>query len=393
MRITLDHPVPTDCQDEVLRGLSWVDDRLDGLAFDPQQTNILELRGAASLPTDVVSRLRGTANRLARSLAIAPPRTIYRNATRPPGIDRPYDRLCERGWVTAALAGTHVYSGRMLALYRALDAEFRREALALGASEHQFPTLIDIGTLRCTGYLDSFAQHANLLCHVPEQLDAVRRFRAQTLECQNCDTIPNDGLAPADCAASPTVCYHFYRTLAGRTIGDECRSATAVAPCYRYEGRPAGGLHRLREFNMREIICVGTPEQVTTQRGVLMTLARQMLERFGIDSLICTASDPFFMDEADRKRLFQVGFDLKHEARAHLPRDDSWIAIGSINYHQDHFGRAFDIRTSGGEPAHSCCLGFGLDRWCLAVFAQYGLEPQRWPSALADLLKTERIDE
>jgi len=60
--------------------------------------------------------------------------------------------------------------------------------------------------------------------------------------------------------------------------------------------------------------------------------------------------------------------------------------IMSINYHQDHFGRDFDIGTGSGEVAHTACIGFGLERIALALFKQHGLDERAWPDDVRRLL-------
>jgi seryl-tRNA synthetase len=58
------------------------------------------------------------------------------------------------------------------------------------------------------------------------------------------------------------------------------------------------------------------------------------------------------------------------------------VALGSFNYHQDFFGRSFGIADGGGEPVHTACIGFGLERLVLAFLAQYGLDRAAWPPAV-----------
>ena len=43
-------------------------------------------------------------------------------------------------------------------------------------------------------------------------------------------------------------------------------------------------------------------------------------------------------------------------------------AVVSTNYHLDHFGVPFGIKTADGAVAHSACVGFGLERIALALF-------------------------
>ena len=62
------------------------------------------------------------------------------------------------------------------------------------------------------------------------------------------------------------------------------------------------------------------------------------------------------------------------------------IACGSINLHGNFFGEKFDIEDSDGNPALTGCVGLGIERWVLAGFTQHGLEPDRWPAAVRDVI-------
>ena len=185
---------------------------------------------------------------------------------------------------------------------------------------------------------------------------------------------------------SPTVCYHFYKANENSIIENDFVGATVTSNCYRNEGKSISGLRRLREFNMREIIFIGRKEIILKKRKDLLELQREMIERTDIEGYIQTASDPFFIDTYDKQRLFQISFDLKYEVKAFLPFESEWFAIGSVNYHQDHFGNSFNIRLKNNEIAHSCCLGYGLDRWCFSIFAQHGLNKKKWSKNLKELL-------
>jgi seryl-tRNA synthetase len=228
---------------------------------------------------------------------------------------------------------------------------------------------------------------------LPEQAESVEEFKTR-LRARASERSPLllDGLCTHSATAlCPTVCYHFYQTHAGQALSaDALLTATALSPCYRYEGKAMRGLRRLREFTMREIIFLGEPALVQKRREALIDVQRILLELCQLHSAIRTASDPFFLDDYDKKRVFQMSFDLKHEVQAWLPEEQEWLAIGSVNHHQDHFGKAFDITLPGGVPAQSCCLGFGLDRWCMAIFAQHGLDPERWPEGVRAMLQAHR---
>ena len=58
---------------------------------------------------------------------------------------------------------------------------------------------------------------------------------------------------------------------------------------------------------------------------------------------------------------------------------DGRLAIASANLHHDAFGKAYDIERSGGQPAHSACVAFGLERWLATFAAQFGKDLSTWP--------------
>ena len=52
-------------------------------------------------------------------------------------------------------------------------------------------------------------------------------------------------------------------------------------------------------------------------------------------------------------------------------------ACMSFNYHLDHFGETWQLRTTGGALAHTACVAFGIDR--LALFVTHGADCANWP--------------
>ena len=52
----------------------------------------------------------------------------------------------------------------------------------------------------------------------------------------------------------------------------------------------------------------------------------------------------------------------------------------------------FGISAAGGTQAHSACTAFGLERIVLALFAEHGLDPDRWPHAV-DVSVIKRVAE
>ena len=78
--------------------------------------------------------------------------------------------------------------------------------------------------------------------------------------------------------------------------------------------------------------------------------------------------------------------DLKYELMAPVASKEKLTAITSCNYHLDHFGYAFNIKTADGKVAHSACIGFGLERIALALFRVHGFDPDHWPADVKGVL-------
>jgi seryl-tRNA synthetase len=138
---------------------------------------------------------------------------------------------------------------------------------------------------------------------------------------------------------------------------------------------------------MREVIFVGPKEFVLDNRETARKRMTQVFEEIGLAYRVESANDPFFIGEFRKQAAFQSAFQLKYEIRASLPYKGSTLAVGSYNYHQDFFGRNFNITLKDDTPAHTGCVAFGLERMAFAFLTQYGLEPSAWPNAVKDAVQ------
>jgi seryl-tRNA synthetase len=374
---------------ELLKYLYFLDEKIENIQFDDDKKNFItyDYRDA-NLPETLDERLREVTENLIKTLEQLNIKVIYSNNIRVRGCPNHYDELLREKWIIPTGKGNYLYAGLMNKLFNILDWQFQRIAKQLQVSAYKFPNMLNLDHIKRTGYLENFPHNANFVSHLPEQIESINLFKSTVENIdKNLSETQKSLLVSPDYLLSPTVCYHFYSSLFDSILEENLVAATAMSSCYRYESKACRGLYRLREFNMREIIFVGKEDIITEQREVLLNCAKHVLELCGLKSVIQTASDPFFLgDNIDKRRYLQTSFDLKHEMLAYLPDEDDWLAIGSINYHQNHFGRAFNIRLASGEPAYSCCLGFGIDRWCAAISAQYGLNESLWPDSLQTLI-------
>jgi hypothetical protein len=216
--------------------------------------------------------------------------------------------------------------------FDAVDSEVEWIARGLGAQGMHYPALISRVSLARAGYPESFP---HLLMSVSHQ----------------------DAASPW--CLSPAVCYHVYEQLAGATLAEPL-TLTAHGLCFRGEQETAFGTRQI-EFEMREIVFVGSSEWVLAQSRVAVQRITSLAERLGIAGEWCAAEDPFFLPAAAGKALMQRLLGVKEEYRAGGP---DGLALASVNRHGTFFGDRFDIRGASGAPVHTACVAVGLDRWC-----------------------------
>jgi seryl-tRNA synthetase len=106
----------------------------------------------------------------------------------------------------------------------------------------------------------------------------------------------------------------------------------------------------------------------------------------GLPWRIDTASDPFFGRGGKLMAMSQVEQALKFELLIPVRSAEEPTACMSFNYHRDHFGTTWNLRTESGEVAHTGCVAFGIDRLTLALFATHGLDLPHWPVAVRKAL-------
>jgi acyl carrier protein len=281
----------------------------------------------------------------------------------------PVEALERRGDLTTAGPGRVTLAGLALEVLEAVDHTVAHWARSLGAPQHRYPSLIERSVLERAGQTVATAV-------IPGEA-AGRGSFART------DTA----------TLSPAVCYHAYPAWTGKTLSPEPTLITARGRCYRHEGGEYATLERLWEFTMREIIVLGTREQVETTRQSLVRQATRLVETLDLDAAIETATDPFFAAGDEGRRLMQQAGALKYELRLTLDPAGRTVAAASFNHHYDFFGSRFAIRAGDETAAHSGCVAFGLERWVLAILAQHGVDDRSWPHGARGWLHEWRAHE
>jgi seryl-tRNA synthetase len=157
-----------------------------------------------------------------------------------------------------------------------------------------------------------------------------------------------------------------------------------AADCFRRE--PSRHLDRLQSFRMREYVCIGSPDDVADFRERWMVRAQAIARDLGLTFKVDHASDPFFGRVGQMRAVSQKQQSLKFELLIPLRSAEQPTACMSFNYHRDHFGTTWDIKDADGEPAHTGCVAFGMDRLAVAMFHTHGIDLAKWPSAVTKTL-------
>ena len=137
---------------------------------------------------------------------------------------------------------------------------------------------------------------------------------------------------------------------------------------------------------MREYVCIGTPQQIGEFRARWMKRAQGIADTLGLSYRVEQANDPFFGRGGKLMALAQIEQSLKFELLVPLRSAEQPTACMSFNYHRDHFGTTWSLRTEDGEVAHTGCVAFGIDRLAVALFFTHGLDVQRWPAGAREAL-------
>jgi seryl-tRNA synthetase len=193
-------------------------------------------------------------------------------------------------------------------------------------------------------------------------------------------------LSATDVALCPAGCHPLYPLVAANPSREDVERFEIEAWCFRRE--PSVDPARMQSFRMREFVYVGTSEGAVEHRDRWLDRGRSLLSELGLDVAPVVANDPFFGRAGRLLASYQRTKEVKYELVAPISSPTPG-AIGSANCHEDHFGSAFGIRLADGGPAHSACIGFGLERIALALLLAHGLDSAGWPRAVRRLLEHE----
>lgn len=173
---------------------------------------------------------------------------------------------------------------------------------------------------------------------------------------------------------TPATCLHVYASLIGRHISKE--TVFVHGHCARFEDGRWEPPFRLPDFHMLELVVVGSPQTVTASRNRIEALMSRKFKALGLTGTFQPATDAFFLGSNAGAKLIQQLKGLKREFVVRVRGRN--IALASLNYHEDFFGRRFGIRAAGAA-AHSFCAAFGLERLVEYSLVAWGSDRRSWP--------------
>ena len=266
--------------------------------------------------------------------------------------------------------GQSILSGELLELYRRLDRLFLKWAGEERAKEYAFPPFIPARELDKLDYFRSFPHLVTFPAALDPDAKNLERFADGTPVDAEGSLHPS-ALGPIRDILTPAACYPFYIHFQGEALQGP-RVVTTRATCFRREESYVP-LERQWSFSMREIVCLGTAEEVKE----FLKRSRDRIDRFLTSIRLPIewreAADPFFRPTRNPKYLLQKLDPVKTE----MVFQDR-LAIGSLNFHRNYFGETFRI-SRGGEEAFSGCVAFGLERWIAAFLDRFGTHKESWP--------------
>ncbi|MGH8218527.1 MAG: amino acid--[acyl-carrier-protein] ligase [Steroidobacteraceae bacterium] len=282
--------------------------------------------------------------------------------------------------------GVHARSQPFEQVIAGLNALITRERDPATEVLH-FPPVMSRAVLERQGYHKNFPHLLGCVCSLDGTEAEIRALLPSYAVGTN--AVPGrswlNALAPTDLVLSPAACYPLYPLVSGRgPVRAQGQLFDVGSYCFRREATHEVG--RLQSFRMREFVAMGAPQIANVFRRNWIARAERLAQQLGLPYRLAGASDPFFGRVGKMLAVSQVEQALKFELLIPIDSEDAPTACMSFNYHQEHFGATWGLRTDEDQVAHTSCVAFGLDRLGLALFATHGSELARWPAAVGQAL-------
>lgn len=261
--------------------------------------------------------------------------------------------------------GVYSFQNNLLKLSNDFDKKFLQYSKKVGYQEAKYSGILQINSLINNSYIHTFPNHCLL----------VSNFKRNNKILENVSKIKineykkiKKSLADPELILSPTVCYNCFETLKKKNLKKNMK-LTSIAKCHRYESLNYHQLERLKVYEMRELMFFGDDKFVKRQIESGLKFFITFLNKNKLIFRIITATDPFFLQSMNNKKIFQLANKLKYELEMYLPFEKKWIAVGSFNNHLDTLTKKYEIKINKND-CHSGCIGIGYERFLYSYFSQ-----------------------
>ena len=298
--------------------------------------------------------------------------------------DDPYKKylselVAEGLLIPSGVRGVYGRSGTFEHVIDQFENYVTREGAFQNAEVMRFPPIFNRAHYQRIDHINNFP---DLMGSVHSFLGGEREHMAMLSKFESKEDWSRD-LDASEVMMVPAACYPLYPTATG-TLSAAGRIVDLKTFVFRHE--PSDDPARMQIFRQREFVRLGTPDQALNHRNDWLKRGQEILQSVGLPVKKVLADDPFFGRGGRMMKATQREQDLKYELVVAICKEEKPTAITSCNYHLDHFGVSFDILTADGKPAHTACIGFGLERIALALFKTHGFDLKAWPQEVRGIL-------
>ena len=279
--------------------------------------------------------------------------------------------------IPTGVDGLYGRSGTFERVVDGVEGMIQRLGAADGAEVMRFPPGLARLRFEQSGYLKGFPHFAGTVhCFCGDE-----QAHRNVLRCVESGEDWTGGQAASDIVLTPAACYPIYPVLAARgPFPAEGALLNVASYCFRHE--PSLEPTRQQMFRMHEYVRLGRPDQVLAFRQLWLDRAAEAMRQLVLPHEVDVANDPFFGRSGRILAQSQREQALKFEMLVPVNDGAGPTACISFNYHLDHFAQVWELRLADGSPAHSACIGFGIERLVLALFRHHGLDPASWPATV-----------
>ena len=257
--------------------------------------------------------------------------------------------------------GLAAFGPQILKIRERLEGKILGWAEEIAAEPRLYPPLLRVDDLAMLDYFQNFPHLAVVASRIQPEV-----LKEQYADGTTVDSVPPEHLSPAQYVLPSAACYNIYLHLKGQVLQGP-RYITTVATCFRNENHYQE-LQRLWSFSMREVVCIGSAEEVQAHLGGFKERILGLSEQLGLNLDIQVATDPFYEPQSSRA-IMQKVFPQKEEFV--FSGSDGAVAIASLNFHRNFFGERCQIQLADGSPAFTGCAAFGIERWYYALLDRF----------------------